>query len=373
MINLRYHIVSLTAVFLAIGIGLTLGSTFLDRATVDNLQGQLESLETRLEERDQHIEELDDQLGDMQRSQSALDEQGSGLLAGQLEAAPVVIIASRGVDESDLDSAVQSLQVAGADVRGQWWLTDRFLLADDADVADLAAALGEESDDPARLRRTAISALGRELRVRQQAADVDSPAGDEEDEDPPPGASEGPPSTPSSTTTPPTTAVPGDDTTGETTPNTTPSEGGGAQPSANIPVVDALAEAGFVQFEAVTGGADAPSFPPGTRVVLVGGSPDLPDDVVLLPLVERLALGATEPVPTVVTSAMDGEDGISDIVAVIREDERLRTLVSTVDNLEHFQDWAALVLAVADVDDAIVGHFGIGEGATRLLPPLRTP
>jgi hypothetical protein len=59
MINLRYHIVSLTAVFLAIGIGLTLGSTFLDRATVDNLQGQLESLETRLQERDEQIDELE--------------------------------------------------------------------------------------------------------------------------------------------------------------------------------------------------------------------------------------------------------------------------------------------------------------------------
>ena len=31
MINLRYHIVSITAVFLALGIGTALGGTFLDR------------------------------------------------------------------------------------------------------------------------------------------------------------------------------------------------------------------------------------------------------------------------------------------------------------------------------------------------------
>jgi hypothetical protein len=37
MINLRYHIVSLTAVFLAIGIGLAFGSSFLDQATVDGI------------------------------------------------------------------------------------------------------------------------------------------------------------------------------------------------------------------------------------------------------------------------------------------------------------------------------------------------
>ena len=40
MINLRYHIVSITAVFLALGIGLTLGSTFLDRVTVDRFAAE---------------------------------------------------------------------------------------------------------------------------------------------------------------------------------------------------------------------------------------------------------------------------------------------------------------------------------------------
>ena len=75
MINLRYHIVSLTAVFLAIGIGLTLGSTFLDRATVENLNGQLESLETRLGDRDARIGELETDLSDAEELQAALGDQ----------------------------------------------------------------------------------------------------------------------------------------------------------------------------------------------------------------------------------------------------------------------------------------------------------
>ena len=37
MINLRYHIVSITAVFLALGIGITLGSTFIGRETLDRI------------------------------------------------------------------------------------------------------------------------------------------------------------------------------------------------------------------------------------------------------------------------------------------------------------------------------------------------
>ena len=45
MINFRFHIVSLTAVFLALGIGLMLGTTFLDTATVDSLRERQEELE----------------------------------------------------------------------------------------------------------------------------------------------------------------------------------------------------------------------------------------------------------------------------------------------------------------------------------------
>ena len=41
MINLRYHIVSVVAVFLALGIGLALGSTFVDSILVNELEDQV--------------------------------------------------------------------------------------------------------------------------------------------------------------------------------------------------------------------------------------------------------------------------------------------------------------------------------------------
>ena len=40
MINLRYHIVSITAVFLALAIGVVMGTSFLSRATVDLLNDE---------------------------------------------------------------------------------------------------------------------------------------------------------------------------------------------------------------------------------------------------------------------------------------------------------------------------------------------
>ena len=44
MINFRFHLVSLTAVFLALGIGIAVGATVVDRATVDFLETRLKGV-----------------------------------------------------------------------------------------------------------------------------------------------------------------------------------------------------------------------------------------------------------------------------------------------------------------------------------------
>lgn len=63
MINLRYHIVSVVAVFLALGIGLALGSTFVDSILVNELEDQVNQLDLAQEEavelKDQAIAERD--------------------------------------------------------------------------------------------------------------------------------------------------------------------------------------------------------------------------------------------------------------------------------------------------------------------------
>ena len=50
MINLRYHIISIVAVFLALGIGLALGSTFVDTILVNELEDQVNEFEADREE-----------------------------------------------------------------------------------------------------------------------------------------------------------------------------------------------------------------------------------------------------------------------------------------------------------------------------------
>jgi hypothetical protein len=362
MINLRYHIVSLTAVFLAVGIGLTLGSTFLDRATVDNLNAQLQGLETRLEDRETEIGDLQGRLEGAGDLQAALDEQAVGLLAERITSVPVVVTAARGVDEADLRGAVQSLVVAGADVQGLWWFTDRFALDDPGEVDDLGAVLGSTSGDPARLRRMAIDELSGELRARQLL-------GSEAPADAPGETSGGlPAGTPDATEG----AVPVDRADGgePADPSAAPGDATGPGP---VEILDALVETGFIEFEAVPGGPDTPRFPDGTRMLVVGGSTDVPDDLVIEPLVERMVRSTDTPFLGVVGSAMVDDGDISEVVSFIRQDDRLRALVPTVDGIEHFDGWAAMVLALDDVAEGIVGHYGLAEGASRLLPPLRAP
>src|SRR5512132_4402933 len=107
MINFRYHIVSIIAVFLALGVGLLLGTTFLDDALEDQLRGDLEELEQDLDE-----------------------QRGARLFDRQLLVQPVLAVAPRGIDDGLVERVHTALDQADADVMGTWWLTDRLLLDD---------------------------------------------------------------------------------------------------------------------------------------------------------------------------------------------------------------------------------------------------
>ena len=118
---------------------------------------------------------------------------------------------------------------------------------------------------------------------------------------------------------------------------------------------------------------EVPILASGVRIVIVGGSSAVPDDVFVQPLVARLAQGTSVPTRTVVTSALSDDGSVAEVVASVRDDERLRALVSTVDGLDHFEGWMATVLAVGDLADGTIGHYGLGDGASGLLPPLPAP
>lgn len=90
MYNLRYHIASLVAVFLALAVGLLLGSVVAEQGMITE---QTASLIDDLEQRFDEISATNDQLSvSLERDKAFAEASVGPLLAGQLEGADIVVI-----------------------------------------------------------------------------------------------------------------------------------------------------------------------------------------------------------------------------------------------------------------------------------------
>lgn len=127
MINFRYHLVSLTAVFLALAIGLVLGTAALNGPASDFLQDQVSSLREQNDTVRKSLEQLQSQLD--QEEQFA-KEVAPTALAGKLAQKNVLLLTVAGADEKDVQGATEMLALTGAKVTGQLDLTDNFINPD---------------------------------------------------------------------------------------------------------------------------------------------------------------------------------------------------------------------------------------------------
>jgi hypothetical protein len=344
MINFRYHLVSLTAVFLALGVGLLLGTTFLDDALEDQLRGDLEELEHDLDRAGERNSELRHQLDTFEEEAGGLDEQlGARLFDGQLLGQPVLVVAPRGIDEGLVERVTTALDQADADVMGTWWLTDRLLLDDDDEVAQLAEALDLSTDDAGRLRNNMATQLADVLYGAIDLPATSDAAGA--------GAAVG---------------------TGQ------------AQPAAPAEpeLLARLREAEFIDYDVPDGEGDVVRLPAsGLRIVVVSG-PDasVPLGDALMPVLSDLT-SDEQPAPVVAVEPsrvpdeqVDGDDPPERLVDVIRDDGDLSQYVSTVDDLDRVSGRVATVLALVDAQPGAprIGHYGTEDG-TELLPPVEDP
>jgi Copper transport outer membrane protein, MctB len=342
MINFRYHLVSLTAVFLALGVGLLLGTTFLDDALEDQLRSDLEELEHDLDRAGERNAELRGQLDAFEEEAGGLDEQlGARLFDGQLRGQPVLVVAPRGIDEGLVERVTTALDQADADLMGTWWLTDRLSLDDDDEVAQLAEALDLSTDDSGRLRNS----------LAAQLADVLYGAID----------------------------LPGNSSSAGASGGVGAAQAEQAAP-AEPELLARLREAEFVDYDVPDGGGDVVRLPAsGLRIVVVSG-PDasVPLGDALMPVLTDLTSeGQPAPVVAVEPSRVpedqvDGDDPPAErLVDVIRDDGDLSKYVSTVDDLDRVSGRVATVLALVDAQPGAprIGHYGTEDG-TELLPPL---
>ncbi|MCB0959606.1 MAG: copper transporter [Acidimicrobiales bacterium] len=352
MINIRYHIVSITAVFLALGIGIALGSTFLDGATVDVLNRNIADAEQRIGDAKARIAELEQQAEDAEARDDALLLLGTDrLLGGSLTDQRVLLVADQGVDDRQLDALRSVLERSGADLRGTLVLRERLASGTESDD-DLAAALGLVDPTPIELRDAATEAL------RTALADAGTPLADDEGAD-------------DATTT--TVADDGEASTTTTTAvdDEEPATGDGTEPDE----LRALLDRGFVDLEPGPQYADDDPLlaEGGYRYVFVGSAdPEPADTDLLLALLPDDADAAALPAVIVASTqrpAEDGEEVAPTIVRRLRDDDARAKRYTTVDDLETFAGLVATTFSVADLGSVEPGHYGQADGASAVLPP----
>ena len=115
MINIRYHIFSLIAVFAALAIGLTIGTTVVRGPLVDNLRQNLD----RVEARNDAVRAENDRLSSALDDAHAADSGAGALLAGRAQGTQVVLVVENGTDGDTLSGLDKAFSDAGANVIGR--------------------------------------------------------------------------------------------------------------------------------------------------------------------------------------------------------------------------------------------------------------
>lgn len=156
MINFRYHVISLIAVFMALGIGVLVGSSFIAESTVKALENSQQSLGRRNDDLRARVQELerDNDLLIGYANQSL-----GSLIEGKLTDGPVFLAAFESTDESILTSVETALVRAGANLQGSFVLSSNLDLASDSRRQQVAIALEIANGGQAEMRGRLIEVL----------------------------------------------------------------------------------------------------------------------------------------------------------------------------------------------------------------------
>lgn len=308
MINFRFHLVSLIAVFLSLALGIVIGSTLIDRAIVDALRNRIDSVEANLDDR---IAANDRLRAQVEQSDTYVEESAPYAVQDRLTDVPALVIAPRGLNADVVDDTVERLRQAGAHVPGVLWFTELWRLEEEGHQQALAEVLAAGSTSTEGLR---------ELGLRTVASEV----------------------------------------------------GGGG----SVATLEALVDSGFVELGEVGGvPVDVASLPAdGTRVVVATGTEaSWASEIWTEPLIRALSSDARPTVLAETFAENDSDAKRAQEVAFVRDDDVLSGEVSTVDDLEHVAGRVAVILALDDLGDGVVGHYGFGAGAESSVPVFVEP
>ncbi|HEY0938339.1 MAG TPA: copper transporter [Trebonia sp.] len=142
MIDFRYHLVSIVAVFLALAIGIVLGSTELQGTTLDALRGTTLSLKNQLAAVGAQRDSFEALSG---ASDTFLRTAEQRLVNGLLPGDRVVIVTEPGAPAGVISGVRQAASLSGATVTGTVALQPKFNDLSGATEANLSAISQEQA------------------------------------------------------------------------------------------------------------------------------------------------------------------------------------------------------------------------------------
>jgi len=311
MINFRFHLVSLIAVFLAMGLVILVGSTVVDQVIVDRLDREISSVShesNQLKDENRALKDQVSQLNDFLHKSSAYAVQQ------RLANVPVAIVAEKGIDTTAVNNVLTSVRAAGAVVPGVLWLNSKWRLDTPKDLHSLQTA-ARVTGNVAATRLAALRALA--ARLSEPARDVSPRRRD---------------------------------------------------------VIEPLRSAGFLDFTDGKRAALA-AFPthPARVLVLTGTDSQLSATDSMVDLVQSLVDASTPTVLGEVYDAKSASPTAPKRGAAlepVRGVPALAKLVTTLDDAEMAQGALTAVISLDQIAGGTVGHYGYGEGASETIPPL---
>jgi hypothetical protein len=171
VISFRYHLVSIVSVFLALALGVLVGTTVVRPGLIEELDRRTEAAVKNADELRQLVSELRTEVQFRDRFAQAVEPL---LIEGRLTGREVVMVTLEGVDASDVDTVRRALESAGASVVTELVITSRMALSDEGARMDLAAAIGmPASTEPEALSESAGQQLGTRLASGPDSAPPD--------------------------------------------------------------------------------------------------------------------------------------------------------------------------------------------------------
>ncbi len=358
MVTFRFYVVSTVAFFLALAVGVVVGSV-LDGRIADGLQARLERVETSLDETVEAIDAKNVEIDELSRY---VEASAPFAVQGRLEATSTLVVAESGTGTPAVEDLVRRLRESGSRVEGIVWLDPRWDLAQPDDLSAAARLVDEDPADPEAVRDAVWS------RLLELTGDIEA-SGDTTTTEPSttePSTSE--PSTDPATTDPSggiTTAGPADET--ATTIEPVPAPLFDAAPLAD------LADAGLIRLQVIDGG----DLSVGGELLLVaatGADSAMAEPAVLATEIVRIAgeLGVPSVLAEAAGEVEPGEESDRGaLVAAALESGSAR--FSTVDDLEIIPGRVATVLALADAQEGLFGRYGLADGVDGVLPAWKGP